>query len=173
MAKNSLMQQFARPGGQSSEGFTMVEVLIAGVIMLIVMVGTARVSIQSITSGRHRIERDRIEAAIHNNIQLIQQADSKLTLESMPSQDQRAACLNPAAYLKRQLSQQGGSNAVPPPEISGVSNNNLIERSITVGDHPGITVVTYQFSAPEHSIDKERRTIELNPNFQTRCILEE
>ena len=150
----------------------MVEVLIAGLIMLIVMVGTARISIQSITSGRHRIERDRIEAAIHNNIQLIQQADSKLTLESMPSKDQRSACLNPAAYLKQQLSKQGGAIAVPPPIISGIGNNNLIKRSITVGKHPGITMITYQFSAPEHSILNERRTIELNPNFQTRCILE-
>ncbi|WP_114994001.1 prepilin-type N-terminal cleavage/methylation domain-containing protein [Synechococcus sp. UW179A] len=173
MAKNSLMQQLSRLPVSARDGFTMVEVLIAGVIMLIVMVGTARISIQSITSGRHRIERDKIEAAIHNNIQLIQQADSKLTLESMPSQDQRAACLNPAAYLKQQLSKKGGSIAVPEPEISGVSKNNLIERSITVGEHPGITVISYQFSAPEYSIENERRTIELNPNFQTRCILEE
>ena len=166
------MEQLSRLPGRGRDGFTMVEVLIAGVIMLIVMVGTARISIQSITSGRHRIERDRIEAAIHNNIQLIQQADSKLTLESMPSQDQRTACLNPAAYLKQQLSKQGGAIAVPPPVISGVSNPNLIQRSITVGEHPGITMITYQFSAPEYSIANERRTIELNPNFQTRCILE-
>ena len=172
MAKNSQMEQLSRPLSNGSEGFTMVEVLIAGVIMLIVMVGTARISIQSITSGRHRIERDKIEAAIHNNIQLIQQADSMLTLESMPSQDQRAACLNPAAYLGQQLSKKGGAVAVPPPVISGVDNNNLIERSITVGQHPGITMITYQFPAPEHSIANERRTIELNPNFQTRCILE-
>jgi len=172
MTKNSLMEQLSRLSGRGRDGFTMVEVLIAGVIMLIVMVGTARISIQSITSGRHRIERDRIEAAIHNNIQLIQQADSKLTLESMPSQDQRTACINPAAYLKQQLSKQGGAIAVPPPVISGVSNPNLIQRSITVGEHPGITMITYQFSAPEYSIANERRTIELNPNFQTRCILE-
>ena len=172
MAKNALMQQLSRLPSNGSEGFTMVEVLIAGVIMLIVMVGTARISIQSITSGRHRIERDRIEAAIHNNIQLIQQADSKLTLESMPSKDQRAACLNPAAYLKQQLSQQGGAIAVPPPDISGIGNINPIERTITIGQHPGITAITYQFLAPEHSIKNERRTVELNPNFQTRCILE-
>ena len=91
MAKNSQMEQLSRPLSNGSEGFTMVEVLIAGVIMLIVMVGTARISIQSITSGRHRIERDKIEAAIHNNIQLIQQADSMLTLESIPKKDQRSA----------------------------------------------------------------------------------
>ena len=67
-----------------NKGFTLVEVLVAGSILLMVMVGVSRVSVQSITSGRNRMERDRIEAAIHNNIQLIQQADSKLTLESIP-----------------------------------------------------------------------------------------
>ena len=59
-----------------SSGFTLVEVLIAGSILLMVMVGISRISVQSITSGRNRMERDRIEAAIHNNIQLIQQADA-------------------------------------------------------------------------------------------------
>ena len=63
-----------------NKGFTLVEVLVAGSILLMVMVGVSRVSVQSITSGRNRMERDRIEAAIHNNIQLIQQADAKLTL---------------------------------------------------------------------------------------------
>ncbi|QNI57607.1 hypothetical protein SynBIOSU31_00715 [Synechococcus sp. BIOS-U3-1] len=172
MSNNLSKQQLRHLLSNGSKGITMVEVLLAGVIMLIVMVGTARISIQSITSGRHRIERDRIEAAIHNNIQLIQQADSMLTLESMPKKDQRSACLNPAAYLKKQLSQKGGAIAVPAPALSGVSHNNLIERSISAGQHPGITVITYQFLAPEHSIKNERRTIELNPNFQTRCILE-
>ena len=59
-----------------NRGFTLVEVLVAGTILLMVMVGVSRVSVQSITSGRNRMERDRIEAAIHNNIQLIQQADA-------------------------------------------------------------------------------------------------
>ena len=157
---------------QSSHGFTMVEVLIAGIIMLVVMVGTARISIQSITSGRHRVERDKIEAEIQNNIQLLQQADSRLTLESMPSKDQRAACLNPAQYLKQQLLKQGGRFAVSPPLISGMDDINLISRTIMVGTHPGVTVITYEFSAPEYAIRNERRVVELNPNFQTRCVLE-
>lgn len=150
----------------------MVEVLIAGIIMLVVMVGTARISIQSITSGRHRVERDKIEAEIQNNIQLLQQADSQLTLESMPSKDQRAACLNPAQYLKQQLLKQGGRFAVSPPFISGMDGMNLISRTIMVGTHPGVTVITYEFSAPEYAIRNERRVVELNPNFQTRCVLE-
>ena len=64
-------QQSAQNLSQADEGFTLIEVVIAGGILLMVMMGVARISIQSITSGRNRIERDKIEAAIHNNIQLI------------------------------------------------------------------------------------------------------
>ena len=162
----------SKPSRATDQGFTLVEVIVAGSILLLVMTGIARISIQSITSGRHRMERDRIEAAIHDNIQLIQHADSKLTLESIPQQEQRTACLNPAQYLKEQLEKQGGSIAVSPPKLTGLKGDNPISRLIKLGEHPGITLVSYEFSAPEHSIEKERRVVELNPNFQTRCILE-
>ena len=153
-------------------GFTLVEVLVAGSILLMVMVGVSRISVQSITSGRNRMERDRIEAAIHNNIQLLQQADAKLTLESMPSNERRDACRKPAQYLKEKLDTQSGIASVPKPVVSGVDGKNPITRTIEIGKSPGITVVTYSFLAPEYSIDQERRVIELNPNFQNRCILE-
>ena len=155
-----------------SAGFTLVEVLIAGSVLLMVMVGISRISVQSITSGRNRMERDRIEAAIHNNIQLIQQADAKLTLESMPGHERRDACLDPAQYLKDKLDAQSGSISVPKPAVKGIDGENPIERTIEIGKYPGITVVTYSFLAPEHSIGHERRVLELNPNFQNRCILE-
>ena len=150
----------------------MAEVLIAGSVLLIVMVGVSRISVQSITSGRNRMERDRIEAAIHNNIQLIQQADSKLTLESIPSNEQREACLRPAQYLRDQLDSERARYFVPKPEASGIDRQNAISRTIEVGDNPDITIVTYSFSAPEYAIGKEKRVVQLNPNFQNRCILE-
>jgi len=155
-----------------NKGFTLVEVLVAGSILLMVMVGVSRVSVQSITSGRNRMERDRIEAAIHNNIQLIQQADSKLTLESMPVNERRKACINPAQYLKDKLDQASGASSVPKPKVTGIDGNNPITRTIGISKRPGITVVTYSFLAPEHSIGQEQRIVELNPNFQNRCILE-
>ena len=154
------------------QGFTLIEVMVAGGVLLLVMTGIARISIQSITSGRHRIERDKIESTIHDNIQLIQQADSRLTLEAIPKNQQRTACLNPALYLKEELEKEGGSIGVSPPKLTGVDGKNPITRTIKLGDQPGITLVIYEFSAPEYSIKKERRVVELNPNFQTRCILE-
>ena len=171
LQKDALIQDAGNIKG-ATNGFTLAEVLIAGSVLLIVMIGVSRISVQSITSGRNRMERDRIEAAIHNNIQLIQQADSKLTLESMPSNAQREACLRPGQYLKNQLDSDSGPNAVPKPEVSGIDRKNTIVRTIKVGANPDITVVTYSFTAPEYAIGKEKRVIQLNPNFQNRCILE-
>ena len=80
-------------------GFTMIETLVAGVILLVVLVVVSRISILSITSGRNRVERDRIEAAILNNIQVLQQADTKLTFDSIPTNKQKYACLKRAVYF--------------------------------------------------------------------------
>ena len=153
-----------------NRGFTLVEVLVAGTLLM-VMVGVSRVSV-SRSPADASMERDRIEAAIHNNIQLIQQADAKLTLESMPSHERRDACLNPAQYLKNKLDTPSGIASVPKPVVSGIDGTNPITRTIAIGTSPGITVVTYSFLAPEYSIGQEQRIVELNPNFQNRCILE-
>ena len=170
---NSLhRKQSAKLLKSTVSGFTLVEVVIAGGVLLMVLVGVARISIQAITSGRYRTERDKIEAAIHNNIQLIQQADSRFSLESISSKEQRLACIDPGNYLKQQLEDSGGSAAVPPPVVKGINGNNPIKRVIKPGQQPGITVITYEFTAPENSIENERRVIELNPHFQSHCILE-
>lgn len=155
----------------TNTGFTLVEVLVAGSITLMVMVGVARVSVQAITSGRHRMERDRIEAAIHNNIQLIQQADANLSLSSIPIQKQKDACLNPGRFLKDKLEAERGIASVPKPFAQGINGKNQIVRTIEIGSNPGITVVTYSFLAPEYSIGQEKRVIEINPNYQSQCIL--
>lgn len=155
----------------SRSGFTLIEVLVAGSMTLIVMVGVAKISVQSITSGRARMERDRIEAAIHNNIQLIQQADVNLSLESIPMHERNDACLNPGRYLKEKLDAQTGTTSVPEPLAKGIDGKNQITRTIKTGSNPGITVVTYSFLAPEYSIAQEKRVVEINPNYQSKCIL--
>ena len=59
-------------------GFTMIETLVAGVILLVVLVVVSRISILSITRGAIEL-REIDEAAIQNNIQVLQQADTQLT----------------------------------------------------------------------------------------------
>ena len=162
---------FTHKKGGFSTGFTLVEVLVAGSITLLVMVGVAKVSVQAITSGRHRMERDRIEAAIHNNIQLIQRADTNLSLSSIPTNEKKDACLNPGRYLKEKVDMESGIYSVPKPIAEGIDGKNQIVRTIEVGPNPGITVVTYSFLAPEYSIGQEKRVMEINPNYQSQCIL--
>lgn len=160
----------SRQQNKYNAGFSLAEIIVAGTILIIIMTGVARISIKSITNSRNRTERDNIEAAIHDNIQLIYQADSKILYETIPKKDQEKACQNPANYLKIKLDTPG-KTYVPKPKVYGFEGKNLIKRSIQAGDNPGITVVTYEFIAPEYAIGKEKRTIELNPNFQTHCIL--
>ena len=74
--------------------------------------------------------------------------------------------------LRDQLDSESARYFVPKPEASGIDRQNAISRTIEVGDNPDITIVTYSFSAPEYAIGKEKRVVQLNPNFQNRCILE-
>ena len=153
-----------------TSGFTLVETLVAGCILLVVLVAVSRISILSITSGRNRVERDRIEAAIQNDIQMLQQADTKLTFDSIPTNKKKYACLNPANYLKEQLSQNNGVGSVQKPLINENNANFLINKHMEV-NNPRILVVVYSFSAPENSIKNEKRILELNPHFYNECIL--
>ena len=62
-----------------NNGFTLVEVLIAGVIMASTMIGIARFSSAALAISSNQKDRQALEAAINNNIQLIQQSDSRIT----------------------------------------------------------------------------------------------
>ena len=153
-----------------NSGFTMVETLVAGCIFLVVLVAVSRISILSITSGRNRVERDRIEAAIQNDIQMLQQADTKLSFDSIPTNEKKYACLNPANYLKEQLSQDSGVGSVQEPLMNGNKASFVINKHMKA-NNPRILVVIYSFLAPENSIKNEKRIFELNPNFYSECIL--
>ena len=64
---------------QSNEGFTLVEVLIAGAIMAMVLAGVSRLNISALASSAKQAQRERIEAAINNNIQMLQKEDKLST----------------------------------------------------------------------------------------------
>ena len=64
------------------QGFTLVETLIAGLLMILIMAAIGRMGVASLASSGTLAERRRIEEAIENHIQLIQQADSLLTYDA-------------------------------------------------------------------------------------------
>ena len=151
------------------QGFTLVEVMIAGVIMVLVMAAVSRLSITALSSGSNQAKRERIEAAIINNIHMLQKEDSYLRLEALGSEQERKdACNAPAETLARVL-----GDRVAPPTVDDI--NQTITRDFVPTNDSGLDllIVEYSFIAPTNQEKnqnyKERRTIELNPNFTSKC----
>ena len=168
-------------------GFTIVEVLIAGVLLAMVMAGVSRLSLSALVSSKNQLERTRIEAAINDNIQLLQRADSLITFESIPSEDeQKLACSDPAKYLKTQILESDGREYVEARNHRGQSNKRMINRSVDITSTKEVVIIIYSFEGPgnttiankdssnllyknEMKNATEQRILELNPNFQARC----
>ena len=171
-----------------NEGFTLIEVLIAGVLIAMVMAAVSRLSLSAIANSKHQLSRVRIEAAINDNIQLMQQADSLLEYESIKDEaEKRLACEDPATYLKGKIEENGGKYNVPVPDLKNESNTRLINRTIDTTSAKEIAIIIYSFKSPgsrestkqasaELLYDTkmqqatEQRILELNPNFQGKCM---
>ena len=156
---------------QGQQGFTLVEVLVAGVLLASIMASVSRLSTSALASSSKQAERTRIEAAINNNIQRLQMEDSYLRFTDMSPAEQEASCNNPTERLKSHLLER-----VPEPSPDGISQP--IERTFEAlaTDVMDILVVKYKFQSPEHkgkdnaSERWEYRRIELNPNFSSQCF---
>ena len=180
----------------SANGFTLIETLIAGLLLTLVISAVGRMGVSTLVGGNKAQNRYLIEQAIENHIQMIQQADSLLTYDNIPDIHRNGetgiarACRKPAEYLAVALKQKGlisnndwrsgnaGDNlelfrSFPEPgrDIDG----KIINDSITIftdysyDEDKSIVSVTYTFEAPESSAGIEKRILELNPNFQSEC----
>ena len=121
--------QEIKKGTLSAEGFTLIETLIAGLLLTLVMTAVGRMSVSALAGSSNISDRRRIEQAIENHIQLIQQADSLLTYDVVPKNHRigkveevdeevdeelsekntkiTRACRKPAEYLATVLKQKG------------------------------------------------------------------
>ena len=147
-----------------ADGFGLVEVLIAGVILLFVMTSIGRFTQAAMTSGSNQELRNRLESRIMDNMQKIQQQDSRLTWDVVKTfGDQQIACSNPAQYVKEKIENNNTEYFVDPP--------NNINRTINASTiNPGIMRIEYDFDGPENSVGIERRVLELNPTFAADCL---
>ena len=98
-------------------GFTLIETMIAGFVLILVMSGIGRMTTSAVAGSGNLEQRRRIEEAIENHMQLLQQADSLLTYDRIPTLHRTGeegitrACRKPAEYLGTVLSQQGAISA--------------------------------------------------------------
>ena len=170
------------------QGFTLVETLIAGLLLTLVMTAVGRLSLSAISGSSNLAERRKIEASIDNHIQLVQQADSLLTYDRLPSNHRTGsggsprACRNPAQYLATALEQQGYINAIDwqieaeadsyqlfDSFVDPSGGNTSINTSYNFDNDRAVVVITYSFEGPETNIGTEERSLELSPNFQSYC----
>ena len=145
-------------------GFTLIETLVAGVVMAAVMTAVGRFGVSAMVTGRNQSTRTTIEAAINDHIQLLQMQDSYLTKEAIVSEfglntTLESACDIPSTFLKNHLQKAN---------VAGVINHPGVEMDWDDSD-PFLLTVTYNFEAPEASIGLEKRIAELNPNFSSQC----
>ena len=145
-------------------GFTLIETLIAGVVVAFVMTAVGRLGVSAMAAGRNQSSRTTIEAAINDHIQLLQMQDSYLTKEAITSESGlntplETACDAPSTFLKSHLEKD---------DVAGIINHPNVTMNWN-DTNPYLLTVTYNFEAPEASIKMEQRITELNPNFSSQC----
>jgi len=155
-------------------GFTLTEVLVSGSMLSMVMASMAQLTVSSLSSSGATAQRQRIEGAINDNMQLIYQADIRLEKSFETNKTSlQSACEFPAAFLASALDHSGGEHFIPAPIVSAGSKSVRIKRTITPDRTTGLTKVVYQFRGPEHNVQKEQRILEVHPRFQIHCGLRE
>ena len=161
MIWNKRKKLYSKQSHNRDNGFTLVEVVVACAIFISIMSAVAEISVSSLAGSKNLSKRNSIEAAVSNDIQLLQQADSYLTYNSLDKAGQAgAACQNPTSYLINYL-----KNEVNNDELT----QRQIERKMDVGSTGDVVEVSYKFKGPETGIEMEYRVIELNPNFSAQC----
>ena len=152
---------------QDVNGFTLIETMVAGLIMGLTLVAVSRLSISAISTSSHQTIRRKIEAAINNDIQLLQQADSRLKLVNIAEKE--SACKDPGSFLREKLSSSNSDYYVSEPKITDPSGKRVLRRTIESSQTPIMTKVIYTITAPEKTIQTERRILNLYPNFHYLC----
>ena len=155
-----------RPPGQGAadaEGFSLAEVLVAGLVILAVVVASARLVSTSLAGGQQTAQRQRVEAEIASDLDLVNQQDlilqSRINELKASSSANPEACANPAASLKTSVDAampaQGGSSGLWSRQTSTTAN--------------GLLQVTYSLRLPGSS-GGETRVVEITPAIQGPCL---
>lgn len=138
-----------------SDGFSLVEVLVAAIIMASLLIGGNRLVLQGMASSGASAQRAKIEQEIMNDIESIQAIDTQISkhpeLEKSCSQG-----LSSSQYL------QGKIKDVP-------ANSEWKREFDTSNPNLLVTIYSLTFPATNGSSITEKRIVELNPSYPTAC----
>lgn len=171
---------------KNKSGFTLVEVLIAGLLIVMAMASVARFSASAMTASHKQELRRAIEDEIINNMERIQQQDSNLTWESIEENNETTeACFvqqsfngddipvltgGPANFLQSKLDKIDGKYYVSPPKKLGETNLIREIRASSNAADSMTALIIYRFNTPDFDNTVEQRVLELNPNYAPRCF---
>jgi type II secretory pathway pseudopilin PulG len=149
-----------------ASGFSLVEVLIAAIILFIMLLSANKALLLGMAGTRQGASRTTLESEILNDIEIIQGIDSSLS-----SDLNGCTSSGGSTYLKTKV------DALDP-----VTSDREWQRSLD-STEPTILTITYSFAIPEAigispgtsaagsniGTGIEKRVVEINPSFLTEC----
>lgn len=158
--RDPLSQSVAGFNRPAAAGFSLLEVLVAGLVIVIVAVASTRLITTSLANGQQTAQRQQLEAEIASDLDRVSQQDESLYLSvdaalTANPNVRPAACANPADSLKQQV------DASPP----AVSSSLWSRQTSTTGS--GLLKVSYAVTMPG---GQDTRVVEITPSFQGLCL---
>lgn len=144
-------------------GFSLAEVLVAGLVIVGVVIASARLISSSLSGGQQTARRQQVEAEIARDLDALRQQDqtlqSQIAAQLSSSPATPGACTDPAASLKQSL-----DAALPP---AGGASGLWTRQTSTKAN--GLLEVTYSLQLPNQS-GGETRVVELAPAITGPCL---
>lgn len=165
MAMSSARRRGPKPHqAAASAGFSLAEVLVAGVVILAVLIASARLVSNAMAGGQQSAQRQRLEAEIASDLDQIRQLDrtQQTSVEAELNASSTAmpgACSNPADSL-----QQSIQAALP---AQGGSRGTWVRTTAAMAN--GLLQVTYTLQLPGNT-QTETRVSEFAPAIQSACL---
>lgn len=149
-------------------GFSLVEVLIAAIILFIMLLSANKALLLGMAGTRQGASRTTLESEILNDIEIIQGIDSSLSGDL-----NGCGSSGGSAYLKTKIE-----------VLNSVTTDRTWQRTLD-STEPTILTITYSFAIPEATgmgsnpgtngaasdigTGIEKRVVEINPSFLTDC----
>ena len=136
---------------KEQKGFSLVETLMAAIVMLLLLVGSNRMIMQGMASSGRASQRAEIEQEIINDIEEIQAVDTLLSKEPKLTQACSAGITHSSQYLADELD--------APQSTSWSRSLNTSKLHLLIA--------TYKLN--DISNERGTRVMELNPSFPSSC----